>query len=131
MPLNPRSAVALGEVSSQVIHPEADLVLLVGLGFSKDLNHFIREEVMDTNRYMELFFPFRKLDFRKKGKDAAWFIDGDNTMLALAMTFRKEPDAQIMCFLRDYAERYDWLVQVFQDWSLDRKSTRLNSSHAL
>ena len=22
-----------------------------------------------------------------------------------------------MCFLRDYAERYDWLVQVFQDWS--------------
>ena len=81
------------------------------------VNHFIREEVMDTNKYLELFFPFRKLDFKKKGKDAAWFIDGDNTMLALAMTFRKEPDAQIMCFLRDYAERYDWLVQVFQDWS--------------
>ena len=81
------------------------------------VNHFIREEVMDTNRYLELFFPFRKLDFRKKGKDAAWFIDGDNTMLALVLTFQKEPDAQIMCFLRDYAERYDWLVQVFQDWS--------------
>lgn len=81
------------------------------------VNHFIREEVMDTNRYVELFFPFRKLDFRKRGKDAAWFIDGDNTMLALAMTFQKEPDAQVMCFLRDYAERYDWLVQVFQDWS--------------
>ena len=68
---------------------------------------------MDTNRYLEMFFPFRKLDFKKKGKGAAWFIDGDNTMLALTMTFRKEPDAQIMCFLRDYAERYDWLVQVF------------------
>ena len=38
-------------------------------------------------------------------------------MLALALTFRKEPDAQIMCFMRNYAERYDWLVQVFQDWS--------------
>ena len=37
--------------------------------------------------------------------------------LALAITFRKEPDAQIMCFLRDYAERYDWLIQVFQAWS--------------
>ena len=72
---------------------------------------------MDTNRYLELFFPFRKLDFRKKAKDAAWFVDGDNTMLALALTFRKEPDAQIMCFMRNYAERYDWLVQVFQDWS--------------
>ena len=81
------------------------------------VNHFIRDEVMATNRYLEQFFPFRKLDFKKKGKDAAWFIDGDNTMLALAMTFRKEPDAQIMCFLRDYAEKYDWLVQVFQDWS--------------
>ena len=81
------------------------------------VNYFIREDVMDTNRYLELFLPFRKLDFKKKGKDAAWFIDGDNTMLALAMTFQKEPDAQVMCFLRDYAERYDWLVQVFQDWS--------------
>ena len=81
------------------------------------VNHFIHDEVMDTNIYLELFFPFRKLDFKKKGKDAAWFIDGDNTMLALAMTFQKEPDAQIMCFLRDYAERYDWLIQVFQDWS--------------
>ena len=81
------------------------------------VNHFIREEVMETNRYLELFFPFRKLDFKKKGRDAAWFIDGDNTMLALAMTFRKEPDAQVMCFLRNYAERYDWLVQIFQDWS--------------
>lgn len=48
---------------------------------------------MDTNRYLEMFFPFRKLDFKKKGKGAAWFIDGDNTMPALTMTFRKEPDA--------------------------------------
>ena len=38
-------------------------------------------------------------------------------MIALAMTIRKAPDTQIMCFLRDYAERYNWLVQVFQDWS--------------
>ena len=37
MPLNPRSAVALGEVSSQVIHPEADLVLLVGFGFPEQI----------------------------------------------------------------------------------------------
>ena len=28
------------------------------------VNHFIREEVMDTNRYLELFFPFRKLVFK-------------------------------------------------------------------
>ena len=58
------------------------------------VNHFIREEVMDSNKYPELFFPLRKLDFKKKGKDAAWFIEGDNTMLALALTFQKEPDAK-------------------------------------
>ena len=38
-------------------------------------------------------------------------------MIALAMTFRKEPEAQVMCFMRGYAERYDWLEQTFQDWS--------------
>ena len=81
------------------------------------VNHFIREETMDTTKYLELFFPFQKPDFKKKGKDSAWFIGDDRTMLALALTFRKEPDAQIMCFMRNYAERYDWLVQVFQDWS--------------
>lgn len=81
------------------------------------VNHFIREEAMNTNKYLELFFAFQKPDFKKKGKDSVWFIGDDRTMLALAMTFRKEPDAQIMCFLRDYAERYDWLVQGFQDWS--------------
>ena len=64
----------------------------------KDVLFFtiIREEVMDTNRYLELCFPFRKLDFKKKGKDAAWFIEDDRTMLALALIFRKESDAQIM-----------------------------------
>ena len=31
------------------------------------VNQFIREEVMDTNKYLELFFPFRKLDFKNEG----------------------------------------------------------------
>lgn len=38
-------------------------------------------------------------------------------MIALAMTFQKEPIAQVMCFMRNYAERYDWLEQTFLDWS--------------
>lgn len=35
----------------------------------------------------------------------------------LALTFRKEPQAQVMCFMRNYAERFDWLEQTFQNWS--------------
>ena len=81
------------------------------------VNHLIREETMNTEAYVSLFFPFRKPNFRKKSKDSFWFIDNDRTMMALALTFRKEPQAQIMCFMRDYAERYDWLEQIFQDWS--------------
>ena len=80
-------------------------------------NHFIREEVLDTETYLGYFFPFEKLDFRKKGKESMWFIQNDRTMIALAMTFQKEPQAQVMCFMRNYAERFDWLEQVFQDWS--------------
>lgn len=80
-------------------------------------NHFIREEVLDTKEYLSYFFPFEKPDFYKKGKELLWFINNDRKMMALAMTFRKEPQAQVMCFMRNYAERYDWLEQVFQDWS--------------
>ena len=80
-------------------------------------NHFIREEVLDTKEYLSYFFPFEKPDFHKKGKESLWFINNDRKMIALAMTFRKEPQAQVMCFMRNYAERYDWLEQVFQDWS--------------
>lgn len=80
-------------------------------------NHFIREEVLDTETYLGYFFPFEKPDFRKKGKESVWFIPNDRTMIALAMTFQKEPQAQVMCFMRNYAERFDWLEQVFQDWS--------------
>ena len=80
-------------------------------------NHFIREEVLDTKEYLSYFFPFEKPDFYKKGKELLWFINNDRKMMALAMTFRKEPQAQVMCFMRNYAEHYDWLEQVFQDWS--------------
>lgn len=51
-------------------------------------NHFLREEVMDTQKYLSYFFPFEKPDFFKNGKDSLWNINGDRTMIALAMTFR-------------------------------------------
>ena len=35
----------------------------------------------------------------------------------LAMTFRNEPKAKAMSFMRDYGERYDWLKEVFLDWA--------------
>ena len=78
-------------------------------------NYFIKEESLSTQDYLEYFFPFEKLDFRKKRKDSVWNIDGDNSMMSLAITFADQPQAMNMSFQREYAERYDWLVTQFKD----------------
>ncbi len=88
-------------------------------------NHFLREEVMRTETYLAYFFPNEMLDFHKRGKEHVWHIPQDKAMMALFMTFRREPEAQIMCFMRNYGERYDWLVQVFRDWSFTHLASYL------
>ena len=80
-------------------------------------NHFIKEESMDTEGYLALFYPFDSLDVVKKGVESNWNISGDRTMIALAMTFCHEPTAQSMSFQREYAEPYDWVAQQFKDWA--------------
>ena len=79
-------------------------------------NHFIKSESLQTREYLAFFFPFDKLDLRKQGVNSAWSISKDRTMMALAMTMSNRPMAVNMCFQREYAERYDWLVQQFIDW---------------
>ena len=83
--------------------------------FSK--NEFLREESMQTNDYLELFYPFEKLDLVKKGVEHYWNINNDRMMMALAMTFSDQPMSMQMCFQRQYAERYDWLVEQFKLWA--------------
>ena len=80
-------------------------------------NHFIREETMTTKQYMDLFFPFEKLDIIRSGINTSWSSEGDNTMMALMMTMRDRPMAVNMSFQRAYSERYDWLRQQFIDWA--------------
>ena len=79
-------------------------------------NQFITEEAMDTTDYVSLFFPFTKLDFSKRGVESVWNIS-DRKMIALAMTYQTSPQAQAMSFMRNYAERYDWITTVFKDWA--------------
>lgn len=80
-------------------------------------NPYIREEAMQTDAYLELFYPFDKLDLIKRGVESAWNINEDRMMIALAMTFSDQPMAMRMCFQRQYAEQYDWLVSQFKDWA--------------
>ena len=52
-------------------------------------NQYIREETMPTEKYLELFYPFDKLDLAKKGIESSWNINEDRTMQALALTFNE------------------------------------------
>ena len=64
-----------------------------------------------------MFYPFENLDLTKNGIESLWNINEDRMMMALAMTFAKQPMAMQMCFQRQYAEPYDWLVNQIKDWA--------------
>ena len=78
-------------------------------------NHFIREESMDTVEYLKLFFPFDEPDLIKNGVNSMWTVHNDRTMIALVMAMGDSPMAVNMSFQREYAERYDWMQQQFED----------------
>ena len=44
-----------------------------------------------------------------------WNISNDRVMMALAMTMSDKPMAVNMSFQREYAERYEWMQQQFED----------------
>ena len=87
-------------------------------------NHFIKEESMTTEKYLSYFFPFDKIDFVKKGLESSWSTD-DMQMMALIMTMKNKPQAVMMSFQKEYAERYDWLVTLFKDWAFTFMSSFL------
>lgn len=79
-------------------------------------NHFIKEESISTEKYLSYFFPFEKIDFHKKGIESNWSTDSPE-MIALLMAMKNKPQAVMMSFQREYAESYEWMVEVFRDWA--------------
>ncbi len=82
-------------------------------------NEIVKTESMETLDYLKLFFPFQMPDIRKKGKASVWneSITSDKYLFPLLMTFHAEPKAMAMSFMRNYGERYDWLVTVMKGHS--------------
>ena len=78
-------------------------------------NRFIREEAMKTERYLEYFYPFKKLNIRKYKDEFTWELEGDTDSKALMMTFSNDPIAMNMSFQREYAERLDWIVKAIRE----------------
>ena len=83
------------------------------------VNHFIREESMPVISYMDEFFPFKKLDIRKKGPEYNWDIEGGKEVVLLGMLRDGRPDETYMTFQREYAERLDWMKEQFIDWAFN------------
>ena len=78
-------------------------------------NHFIRDEALETERFLNYFFPFKKLNLRKRGVEYTWEVEGDTDAVALAMTFASDPDAMSMSFQKEYAEPLDWIITALKD----------------
>ena len=79
-------------------------------------NDYIRDLTMPVEDYVNLFFPFQKPEFQGTD-DENWFSTEDKSEVALFLTYDGYPQAQIMSFMRDYGERYEWQAKVFQDWA--------------
>ena len=78
-------------------------------------NHFIREEALGTEQFLDYFFPFKKLNIRKHKTEFIWEVEGDTDAMALAMTFASDPDAMSMSFQKEYAEPMDWIAKALKD----------------
>ena len=78
-------------------------------------NHFIREEALETKQFLDYFYPFKKLNLRKRGVEYTWEVEGDTDAMALAMTFASEPTAKKMSFQKEYAEPLDWIAKALKD----------------
>ena len=78
-------------------------------------NPYIKQEFMDTMEYMDYFYPFEKPEFQKSGLDSLWNITNDFRMGGLAVMLGHLPQAQLMSFLRIYAERFDWIEESFRE----------------
>ena len=78
-------------------------------------NHFLREESLETQAYLDYFYPFKKLNIRKHKTEFIWEVEGDTDAMALAMTFANDPDAMSMSFQKEYAEPLDWIAKALRD----------------
>ena len=77
-------------------------------------NHFIKEESLSTKNYLSYFYPFDRLDFKKKGVESGWSVT-DREGIAITMALGNAPQAVTMESQKEYAERYDWIVKEFTD----------------
>ena len=78
-------------------------------------NHFIREEALETEQFLDYFYPSKKPLLRKRGMEYTWEVEGNTDAIALELTFSSEPTAKRMSFQKEYAEPLDWIAKALKD----------------
>ena len=78
-------------------------------------NHFIREEALETEQFLDCFYPFKKPLLRKRGMEYTWEVEGNTDAIALELTFSSEPTAKRMSFQKEYAEPLEWIAKALKD----------------
>ena len=78
-------------------------------------NHFIREEALETEQFLDYFYPFKKPLLRKRGMEYTWEVEGNTDAIALELTFSSEPTAKRMSFQQEYAEPLEWIAKALKD----------------
>lgn len=80
-------------------------------------NQYIEAPTMSRMEYLELFYPFEKLDIAENGRDVRWDINDDRDMIVLQMTMTGLPLAASMVYHRAYSEPYEWVRMELKDWA--------------
>lgn len=80
-------------------------------------NQYIEAETMPWMEYLDLFYPFEKLDVVENDRgDVKWDIE-DREMIALNLTMNGLPMAANMTYHRAYSEPYEWVRTELKDWA--------------
>jgi hypothetical protein len=80
-------------------------------------NQYIEAETMPRMEYLDLFYPFEKLDVVENDRgDVKWDIE-DREMVALNLTMNGLPMAANMTYHWAYSEPYEWVRTELKDWA--------------
>lgn len=80
-------------------------------------NQFIRDEMMRSEDFAKLFFPFKDLDFEKEKIGAPWGSEDDEDMLDLQLSYKYADRATKLSVRRQYAEPYEWYALELKDYA--------------
>ena len=74
-------------------------------------NILIKDEVIDRDQYLKMFFPFGQPELKGDPE-----TEEEADQKKLIFEFFMVPDAVLLETTNLYGERFDWLKKIFQDW---------------